>query len=134
MFSAAGQPNPGSQHIRCRHNETQWPHQQRMRQPALSSLLVRVCRQNVKHDLNYTKWVLLVFVILELVSLLIAFVMRCCVDPDGHYGNFEDEEVGIWKRLQSTERMHTASIRSITSRACLVYSHRNSHLPGWKCI
>lgn len=69
-----------------------------MRQPALSSLLVRVRRQNVKHDLNYTKWVLLVFVILELVSLLIAFVMRCCVDPDGHYGNFEDEEVGMRKR------------------------------------
>jgi hypothetical protein len=48
--------------------------------------------QDVRHDLNYIKWILLVFVILEIVSLLIAFVMRCCVDPDGHYGNFEDEE------------------------------------------
>lgn len=47
----------------------------------------------MRHDINYIKWILLVFVILEIVSLLIAFIMRCCVDPDGHYGNFEDEEV-----------------------------------------
>jgi hypothetical protein len=47
----------------------------------------------VRHQLNYIKWILLVFVIMEIVSLLVAFIMRCCVDPDGHYGDFADEEV-----------------------------------------
>ena len=39
------------------------------------------------------KWILLVFVCCELVSLFIAFIMRFCVDPEGHYSNFDDEEV-----------------------------------------
>ena len=47
----------------------------------------------MRHQLNYIKWILLVFVIMEIVSLLVAFIMRCCVDPDGHYGDFADEEV-----------------------------------------
>lgn len=55
-------------------------------------------RSSGRHDLNYIKWILLVFVIMEIVSLLVAFIMRCCVDPDGHYGDFGDEEV----RRQST--------------------------------
>lgn len=60
------------------------------------------CRSSVRHDLNYIKWILLVFVIMEIVSLLVAFIMRCCVDPDGHYGDFNDEEV----RLQCYIRPH----------------------------
>ncbi len=47
----------------------------------------------MRKELNVAKWVLLVFVCCELVSLLIAFVMRFCVDPEGHYSNFDDEEV-----------------------------------------
>jgi len=50
-------------------------------------------RNTVRKELNVAKWVLLVFVCCELVSLLIAFVMRFCVDPEGHYSNFDDEEV-----------------------------------------
>ncbi len=30
--------------------------------------------------------ILLGFVIAEIVGLLTALVLRCCVDPDGHYG------------------------------------------------
>lgn len=47
---------------------------------------------SVKKDLNIAKWVLLVFICCEIVSLIVAFIMRCCVDPEGHYNNFNDEE------------------------------------------
>lgn len=47
---------------------------------------------DVRKTLDYVKIVLLIFVIAEIISLTIAFVMRCCVDPDGHYGDFSDEE------------------------------------------
>lgn len=36
-------------------------------------------------ELNWSKWVLLVFVCCEIVSLLLAGIMRFCVDPSGHY-------------------------------------------------
>ena len=62
-------------------------------QPKCLSPCLLSCRSSVRHDLNYIKWILLVFVIMEIVSLLVAFIMRCCVDPDGHYGDFADEEV-----------------------------------------
>ena len=39
----------------------------------------------MQHQLNVAKWVLLVFICCEIVSLIVAFVMRCCVDPEGHY-------------------------------------------------
>ena len=47
----------------------------------------------MRHEVNVAKWILLVFVCCELVSLFIAFIMRFCVDPEGHYSNFDDEEV-----------------------------------------
>jgi hypothetical protein len=62
-------------------------------QPLSNAGSLIYCRSSVRHDLNYIKWILLVFVIMEIVSLLVAFIMRCCVDPDGHYGDFADEEV-----------------------------------------
>jgi hypothetical protein len=74
----------------------------------------------VRHDLNYIKWILLVFVIMEIVSLLVAFIMRCCVDPDGHYGDFADEEVGepytavVCKRVHHHAALHV--MRSSCSR------------------
>ena len=53
----------------------------------------------MRRELNVAKWVLLVFVCCEIVSLLIAFVMRFCVDPEGHYSNFDDEEVCVGTRV-----------------------------------
>jgi hypothetical protein len=47
---------------------------------------------HVRKEVNVAKWILLVFVCCELVSLFIAFIMRFCVDPEGHYSNFDDEE------------------------------------------
>ena len=43
------------------------------------------CRQSVLGELNWVKWVLLVFVCCEIVSLLLAGIIRFCVNPDGNY-------------------------------------------------
>ena len=64
----------------------------------------------MRHQLNYIKWILLVFVIMEIVSLLVAFIMRCCVDPDGHYGDFADEEV---RDAGDCVQMHTACVATL---------------------
>lgn len=55
----------------------------------------------IHNQLVWVRWVLLVFVIAELVSLLTAFILRCCVDPDGHYGNFSDEEARYNTQMNS---------------------------------
>lgn len=47
---------------------------------------------NVRNQLVWVRWILLAFVIAEILSLFTAFILRCCVNPDGNYGNFSDEE------------------------------------------
>eukprot|EP00208_Stichococcus_sp_RCC1054_P006488 CAMPEP_0206148948 /NCGR_PEP_ID=MMETSP1473-20131121/37523_1 /ASSEMBLY_ACC=CAM_ASM_001109 /TAXON_ID=1461547 /ORGANISM="Stichococcus sp, Strain RCC1054" /LENGTH=192 /DNA_ID=CAMNT_0053546385 /DNA_START=279 /DNA_END=857 /DNA_ORIENTATION=+ len=47
---------------------------------------------NIRRQILWVRWILLGFVIAEIVGLLTALILRCCVDPDGHYGNFSDEE------------------------------------------
>ena len=89
----------------------------------------------MRRELNIAKWVLLVFVCCELVSLMIAFVMRFCVDPEGHYSNFDDEEVRrmVWQynrklvskrvcsrwRLQSGCAQSPAWRRGYQAQACV---------------
>lgn len=64
---------------------------------------------SVRRQILWVRWILLGFVIAEIVGLLTALVLRCCVDPDGHYGNFSDEEARYNTQMNSIPNSSSAT-------------------------
>lgn len=79
---------------------------------------------SVRNQLVWVRWVLLVFVIAEILSLLTAFILRCCVNPDGNYGNFSDEEARYNTQMN---QMPTSNAPASSARAGKTESIANKY-------